>query len=197
MDVSPAVREKVIQSLGEHFANDHLTLDEYERRVQAAWRAPSQDALLALTNDLALPVPASQGGAASTVRPETSPAPTGQRTAKRFFALMSGVVRRGRWVVPGRIRAVACMGGIELDLREATLTAPVTEIRVLAVMGGVVITVPPGVRLESDGLAIMGGFEDQLREPASRDPNAPVVRVRGLAIMGGVETRVAEPGEEA
>jgi hypothetical protein len=40
----------------------------------------------------------------------------------------------------------------------------------------------------------MGGFEDQLKEPATPDANAPVVRVRGLAIMGGVETKVDEPG---
>lgn len=192
MDISPATREKVIQSLGEHFANDHLTLDEYERRVQAAWSAGSSDALLALTRDLARPVPAAP---AAPMVATQGQAPA-RRPAKRFLALMSGVVRRGHWVVPGRVRAVACMGGIELDLREATLTAPVTEIRVLAVMGGVVITVPPGVRLESDGLAIMGGFEDQLREPASRDPDAPMVRVRGLAIMGGVEMRVLEPGTE-
>jgi hypothetical protein len=116
--------------------------------------------------------------------------------AKNFLALMSGVVRRGAWIVPSRIRALACMGGIGLDLREATLTAPVTDITVFALMGGVEIIVPPGVRLESDGFAIMGGFEDQLKEPASQDPDAPVIRVRGLAIMGGVECRVAAPGEK-
>jgi hypothetical protein len=90
------------------------------------------------------------------------------------------------------MRAIAIMGGVELDLSEAELTAQVTEIDVIAVMGSVVVTVPPGVRLESDGIAILGGFEDQLREPASGDPNAPIVRVRGVAIMGGVETKVVE-----
>jgi hypothetical protein len=95
------------------------------------------------------------------------------------------------------MRAIACMGGVVLDLREARLTAPVTDIYVVAVMGGVEITVPPDVRLESDGFAIMGGFEDQLKEPASMDPNAPVVRIHGLAVMGGVEAKVLprEPNE--
>ena len=128
------------------------------------------------------------------VLPESAVAPSLRTRAKNFFALMSGVVRRGAWVVPSRIRAFACMGGIELDLREATLTSPVTEIYVFALMGGVEIVVPPDVRLESDGFAIMGGFEDQLWEPASHDPDMPVIRVRGLAIMGGVEARVAQPG---
>ena len=38
---------------------------------------------------------------------------------------------------------------------------------------------------------VIAGFEDQLREPASRDPDAPVIRVHGFALMGGVEARVA------
>jgi hypothetical protein len=95
------------------------------------------------------------------------------------------------WQVPARMRAFACMGGISLDLREANLSADVTDIHVFAMMGGVEIILPPDVRLESDGFAIMGGFEDQLKEPASRDPNAPLIRIHGLAIMGGVEARVA------
>ena len=70
------------------------------------------------------------------------------------------------------------------------------SIYVFALMGGVEIIVPPDVRLESDGFAIMGGFEDQLTEPASTDPNVPLVRVHGMAIMGGVEARVAAPGDD-
>jgi hypothetical protein len=193
--VSSAAKEKVVQDLAEHFAQDRLSLPEYERRVELAYRASSGRALQDLTRDLALPVPA--GGSSVPVvdrRVDLPASRTGK--AKNFFALMSGVVRRGTWTVPGRIRALAWMGGISLDLREANLTAPVTDIYVFAMMGGVEIIVPPDVRLESEGFAIMGGFEDQLKEPASRDPNAPLIRVHGVAIMGGVEARVAAPGED-
>lgn len=193
--VPPAARERIVQDLADHFAQDRLTLPEYERRVELAYRADSTDALRELTRDLAALVPAQMTqpaplGAAAR-------APTGLATrAKTFFALMSGVVRRGKWTVPARMRAIACMGGIGLDLREAMLTAPVTDIYVFALMGGVEIIVPPNVRLESDGFAIMGGFEDQLKDPASGDPNLPLIRVHGLAIMGGVEARVAGSEEK-
>jgi hypothetical protein len=43
----------------------------------------------------------------------------------------------------------------------------------------------------------MGGFEDQLKQPASGDPDAPVVRLTGFAFMGGVEARVLERGAPA
>ena len=182
----------MVQDLADHFAHDRLTLPEYERRVELAYRAPSADALSDLTRDLAPAPVARMAPGAAVRRDDATVAPLAPRV-KNYFALMSGVVRRGAWTVPARIRAFAWMGGIGLDLREATLTAPVTDIYVFALMGGVEIIVPPGVRLESDGFAIMGGFEDQLTEPASADPNVPLVRVHGMAIMGGVEARVAAP----
>jgi uncharacterized protein DUF1707 len=194
--VSPSVREQVVQDLGEHFAQDRLSLPEYERRVELAYRADSNDAVRDLLNDLTpqAPVRLAQPSTVAAADQTRVAARSGSK-AKNFLAVMSGVVRRGTWTVPARIRAFACMGGIGLDLRHATLSAPVTDIWVFALMGGVEIIVPPDVRLESDGFAIMGGFEDQLKEPASHDPNAPVIRVHGLAIMGGVEARVAESGD--
>jgi hypothetical protein len=194
LDVSPAARDQVVQSLGEHFANDRITLDEYERRVDEALRAPSHAALVELTRDLGGPVMPVAAPLAATATVTRSVDMHMQRIAKprRFWAFMSGVIRRGRWRVPERMRVIAIMGGVELDLTEADLTAQVTEIDVIAVMGGLAVTVPPGVRLESDGIAILGSFEDQSHEPVSGDPNAPIVRVRGVAIMGGVETKVVE-----
>ena len=165
-------------------------MHEYERRVELVYRAASADALRDLTKDLAQSVPVRVTQAPVASQAEAS-VPARSSRAKNFFALMSGVLRKGTWTVPTRIRAVAVMGGISLDLRQASLSGPVTDIYVFAMMGGVEIIVPPDVRLESDGFAIMGGFEDQLKEPASRDPGAPVVRVHGFAFMGGVEARVA------
>lgn len=193
--VSPSAKERVVQDLADHFAQDRLSLPEYERRVELAYRASSVEALKELTRDLA-PLPPARVAPAGMTAPAESRMVAPLIRPKTFFALMSGVVRRGTWTVPARIRAVAFMGGIGLDLREATLSAPVTDIYVFALMGGVEIIVPPGVRLETDGFAIMGGFEDQLKEPASRDPDLPVIRVRGLAIMGGVEARVAVAEEK-
>ena len=62
-------------------------------------------------------------------------------------------------------------------------------------MGGVEIKVPEGVRVESGGGGIMGGFEgvDQFGD----DPDGPVLRIDGLAIWGGVEVKVVRgPREE-
>ena len=188
-------RDRVVRDLGDHFAQEHLTLDEYEFRVQAALQATQWYQLDATTNDL--PSLAASRGEPNVLDDSTAEAMQGGSRVRTLLAMMGGLVRRGSWLVPRRFRALAIMGGIQLDLRDATLSGSVTEVYALAIMGGVDITVPPGVRLEVDGLAIMGGFEDQAGFPAIAHDNAPVVRVKGLALMGGVVTRMKPRGGDA
>jgi hypothetical protein len=183
-------RERAVERLSVLYARDQITLDELELRLERAYAARSPEALETVMAGLPAFAPAAPSANVAALAPRAPP-------SRKFVALMSGVVRRGAWLVPKRIDAVAFMGGIELDLREATLGPGVTEIGVLAVMGGVVVTVPPNVRLECNGFAFMGGFEDQLKGPASTDPDAPVVRLTGFAFMGGVEARVLPHGAPA
>ena len=180
-----SARERVVERLSTHYARDQLTLEELESRLERVYAARSMDAIESVLAGLPTVAPTAASTAVANVKRPHS---------RTFMAVMSGVVRRGAWTVPKHIQAVAFMGGVELDLREAIIDPQLTEISVLAVMGGVVVTVPPNVRLESDGFAFMGGFEDQLKQPASGDPNAPVVKLTGFAFMGGVEVRVLEPG---
>jgi hypothetical protein len=183
------VRERVIEALSEHFARDHLSLDELETRMTRVYSASTPlevDALLEGLPALTVPAPASTGTDLDARAP---------KMRERLVAIMSGIVRRGLWVIPRRMRVVAVMGGVELDLRQAQLPPGVTEIHAFILMGGLSVSVPPGVRLETDGFAFMGGFEDRVDDAGvSRD--APVVRITGVAIMGGVDARVLPIGAE-
>jgi hypothetical protein len=180
-------RTRVIEALSEHFAQDRLTMDELDTLIGRAYTLQTPAALDELLTGLP-PLTPSDGVPPTAVTVPVKAAPA-HRT---LVALMSGVVRRGAWPVPRKMTVIAVMGGVEIDLRSTPLPDGVTEIRALAVMGGVVVTVPPGVRVESNGFAIMGGFEDQLDRPGATSPDAPVVRLSGFALMGGVEVKVAE-----
>jgi len=54
---------------------------------------------------------------------------------------------------------------------------------------------PPGLAVETEGVAVMGSFEHVDRAPAHPDPGAPLLRVRGLAFMSSVEIKMRMPGE--
>ncbi len=195
---TPAARQRAVDALCEAFARDELELVEFERRVETAHRATSADELDALLRDLpSVPPPVPAGNAGRTARrPPVSPL---ERVRERdvIVGILGGASRRGRWYPARKTLAVGIMGGVQLDLREAPLPPGVTEIQALGIWGGIEIIVPPGVRVDCSGIGIMGGFDERYGEPATDDPEAPVVRVTGFALMGGVQVEAREPGESS
>lgn len=83
--------------------------------------------------------------------------------------------------------ATAVFGGIELDLVGARIEEA-ADLEVVALFGGVDVTVPPGWRVQLDGPAIFGGHENNV--PAPPDPDAPTLRIRATAIFGAAEVKL-------
>jgi hypothetical protein len=191
-------RQQAIDALCEHFANDALSVEEFERRVELAHKAESAADLRKLLNDLPtgdLPIRRED---VSLTRPAQAEAtiPASRVKEKGFMvAALGGVERKGRWVPARTNYSISVMGGMTLDFREALLPPGETEVWIFAVMGGAEIIVPPGLMVESDGVAIMGGWEHREEAPISNDPNAPFLRIRGFTLMGGVNVSIRYPGE--
>ena len=184
-------RDRIITALSDAFARGALDVDEFERRVTVAHRSDVRADLEALTSDL----PAATTSTAPAVPSRTMVPPSMVRASGLVVSIMGGSQRTGQWSVPRTLNVIALMGGSQLDLREARLPAGVVEVRILAVMGGVQILVPPNLAVEANGAAVMGGFAHVERAPAAPDPGAPLLRVTGLALMGGVHIEMRLPGE--
>jgi hypothetical protein len=86
-------------------------------------------------------------------------------------------------------------GSVELDLREAEVADGVSEIEVLAVLGSCEVIVPPGVRVECNGSAMVGSFEVKMSGAPDFPPNAPVVRIKGSAYFSSVEAMIKPIGK--
>jgi hypothetical protein len=168
---SDADRERTVELLRHHSVDGRLTLEEFAERMARAYDAKTQDELEQLTRDL--PV-------------ETTASPARRRRATRWIvSVMGGVNRRGRFRLGAHTYAVAIMGGMNVDLRQAELEEPEVTITVVSFMGGANIIVPEGVDVELTGIAIMGGksYRPGKQPPP---PGAPLVRVRVFSVMGGV-----------
>jgi hypothetical protein len=214
-DARPLERDQVVEALVEHYAQDRIEIGEFERRVERAHQSRTREDLRALLADLpalgpTTVVPAGARESGTALDPGSSAADASRAGLARLnpdppadrqteVAIWSGRVRKGPWRPARSIRAIACMGGVELDFREALFPAGETRIVALAVMGGVEVLVPPGVRVETDGFAFMGAFEEETGGVDMPPPgaSAPVLRISGLALMGGVEVSVRYPGESA
>jgi hypothetical protein len=188
-------RERVVQTLSAHFAQDQLTMTEFEDRLERAYKVSDVSQLRSLLTDLPAIAPRQALEGLLPASPLVPPSEVPARGA--IFAVMGGSERTGSWIVPRQLKVVVLMGGAEIDLREARFGPGVTEIEIFVVMGGVEIIVPPGVRVESMGAAFMGGFELKAGDATALSPSHPVIRLNGLAIMGGVETETRYLGESA
>ncbi|MBA2508547.1 MAG: DUF1707 and DUF2154 domain-containing protein [Nocardioidaceae bacterium] len=180
---SHADREHVVEQLRVAAGDGRLTFEELEERIDAAYGARTYAELEPLTRDL----PANQ---APVVQPATERSlatrVTGKPGRRWSVALLGGVDRRSRWRVGSTHSAVAMMGGVDLDLREAELESEQVTIWALAMMGGVDVIVPDDCELDASGFGLLGGF-DEHDKAAPPPAGAPVVRVRGLALMGGID----------
>jgi len=167
-------------------------MEEFESRLERAYKAASVAQLQALCSDLPAAGEEQPAGVASPLL-----VPAGDVPARgMMIAVMGGNERRGSWIVPRHFKVFAFMGGADIDLREARFGPGVTEIDVTAVMGGVAILVPPGVRVECFGAAFMGSFEGHVGDATALSALHPTVRISGIAIMGGVEARTRARGEK-
>lgn len=164
-------RERVVDLLQLRFADDHLSLDEFERRVAAAYQAKTAEELCTLVADLA-PV------TAASMVPEHG----------KLSAIFSSNERDGAMPVPRRFEIVAVFGNVELDLSNATFTAGLTEIYVSAVLGNVELTLPLGIRVECSGNGLFGTFDCKAGSIAGYAADADrIVRITGRSVFASVE----------
>jgi hypothetical protein len=182
---SDADRDRIADILREALAEGRLDAGEHSERLDRVYAAKTVGELEPLVRDLPAGSAAAAAPAAAAARSYAGE-PAGENPT--LVGILSGAERKGRWRVGSRITAVAVMGGVEIDLTEATFTAPELVIHCTAVMGGVSIKVPENVTLRGSGvIGIMGGAD--VRAFEAPDPQAPVVRVVGVAFWGGVEAK--------
>jgi len=190
-------KERAVRRLGTHFAEDHLSVEEFEQRVDLVYSAGTPVQIESVFEGLPalvvsnVPERVAEAGLPARARAEE----VSNRGLQ--IAILSGLDKKGAWTPARHHTTIAMMGGAGLDLREARFGPGVTEIRVIAIMGGVEVIVPPGLAVQTRGFGIMGGFEGIDQPSADPDPEAPVVIIKGIAIMGGVEVVARMPGETA
>jgi hypothetical protein len=142
---------------------DRLTFGEYAQRIEAG-------------ESVSLPSSSESAG----------------RRPRWLVGVLGGTAQKGRWRLGRRLRIIAVLGGVDLDLGQAQPEAPESLITVFAVFGGAKLSAPPGLPVELTGASLLGGKSDK-RPPGPRLPGCPVVRVRVFSLFGGVSI---EPRKE-
>jgi hypothetical protein len=181
MRASDAERERAVATLRDGAAHGRLTFDELAQRTEIAYEATTGAELQRLVADL------------PQAAPDVFDAP---RKRRRWnIAVLGGCDRKGRWRPAADSVALAVLGGVDLDLRDAMIEGDEIVITAVAVLGGIEIVVPEGVEVDLGGFALLGGTEHQQGTAPVR-PGTPVVRVRAFTLLGGIEVKVKRGADE-
>lgn len=180
-----AVRERVIQTLTDAFANDVLSVAELEDRLEKVYRATTAAEAEALVAGLQRMPAAPDGGRGDSIAPRD---PSLERDSQRLTSILSSQSRRGIWTVPRHLDVFALFSDTVIDLTHASMPQDIVEVRVKVIFASVRIVVPPGIRVVNRVGAFAANVESEpALDLAPMVPGSPVIRVSGSATFANLE----------
>ena len=193
-------REVKIDELSRHFANDDLSLEDLERRIERVYKAATVSELDSITADLSS-APLAPGQPSSprdrlVAAAAAAPVAVGEYEGRRsrILAIMSSTRRVGRWAAPRDLSVLAVMADTRIDLTNAVLpVGGVLDFELHAVMASLRIIVPPGMRVVNDVHSFMSDVRsdaDEVARPGAALSSMPVIRLHGAVLMGNVRVSV-------
>lgn len=88
-----------------------------------------------------------------------------------------------------------CCGGVDLDLREATLAPEGATLALSATWGGVNVAVPRAWKVVVEDRSVLGGFDAHVTPPEELPDDAPRLSVSVTARLGGVAIKAADTAD--
>lgn len=176
---SHADRDAVVEQLRVAAGDGRLTAEELDERLGVALAARTYAELAALTADL----PATRSEAAQ-------PAAVQPKDVTRLECRGGNIQRAGAWVVPASMEATAIGGNVRLDFTEAVISYPALPIEAEVRGGNLILVVRPGITVDTDDLAVIGGNVRYARGTDSPAPARLRVELSGRVKGGNVIVRL-------
>jgi hypothetical protein len=168
-------RDEVVEQLRVAAGDGRLTPEELDERLGAALTARTYGELAALTADLP-----SIG----------TPAAAQAADLLEFDQWGGNVSRTGRWVTPARIQATVVGGNVKLDFTAAHISAPTLPIEANLQGGNLILVVKPGIAVEANHLAMVGGNVKYGKGTDQQVPEVLRVQLSGRLLGGTVVVRL-------
>lgn len=184
-------REQAIERLSRSFAEDGITMDEFERRAELVYRAITVADLQELVADLpALAEPVETGRGKKSVA---------LVSGDRISTLLGSTERRMPASVPRFLTVRTALGNTELDFRGSRFEPGITEVQVRCLFGSIELTVPEGVRVELMVSSVLANVSASRQQDFDDGPpSQSVLRVTGRAMFANVEVHTGHsPGDTA
>jgi hypothetical protein len=176
--VSDAERDAMVRTLGDHASVGRLTLDELDDRSSRALAAKTRGELDALTSDL-------PRDAEVAVPAAAQPAAQPRGRVRWLVSILSNSIHTARPQAVGTLNTISILGGGEIDLRNVEVEGSELAINSFSLLGSPDIFVPETIDVDTGGICVLGGIDQQGPPPRRPRPGAPTVRLHVFALLGG------------
>lgn len=181
------VREETIDKLVINYSHGVISAEAFERRLDEATDATSNQVLVDLVADLTLEADTQY----DTFKEKqfTPNYQAGDDTAnQRVVTVLSSSNRTGQWVVPREITVFGLLGSTELDFTDAIFQHQHVKIKIVNVLSSIEIFVPENVNVSSSLIDIISSSENTAPSMAGRQ--APVISIEGWSVLSSQEVKV-------
>jgi len=186
------IRERGLETITRAYTSDAIPVSEFERRASVIQRARDASAVEAAIADLPPDMPSDASRSKSDERPPSNALDASLAGSQSVACVMGERHLQGDWLTGDRVRTVALMGSVRLDLREVSLPPEGLHIEVFVVMGETVVVVPHGTAVRLDAVPFMGEAAAARDVTQRASPDKPLVRIGGLALMGSIRVIAAD-----
>jgi hypothetical protein len=173
-------RDRVVEMLRVAAGDGRLSAAELDQRVERALTAQTYGELSALVADL----PGAQSGPVAAAKP---------KDMLRIDRYGAGAKRDGRWTVPQRVEVNVTGGNVTLDFTEAIIALPSLQVRVALMGGNLTMITKPGIVVDTDEVALVGGNLKAREHPDAPGPVLLRVEVSGQVTGGSIIVRPPRP----
>jgi hypothetical protein len=179
-------------------AQDVLSVEGFETRLEQVHQAPNRATLEAIIADLAPATHAAIVPVTGTARYAVPAdhgeiAPVSPAEFLRVASVFASTKRAGSWTVPLEIHGRVLFGEMTLDLKDAIFASDVVDIEVDVMLGSFTLIVPAGTQVENEVDEVLSSSSHSTRNARGARLNGLLVRLRGRVVLGSVEVKEKQP----
>jgi len=183
------VKDEAIDKLIANYAHSRLSMQAFERRLDAINAAENAAEVISQIEDLEeIDLSPYEQFKEKSLGVKYSSKP--DKESRTLVSIFGGNTMSGHFVVPKEIRVFCLFGGTDIDLSDAAYHYGETNIQVYCIFGGVDISVPPEVNVVSHAFSVFGGIDNNA--PSMGDRESPSIIVDGFVLFGGIDISIRQ-----
>lgn len=181
------VREEVIDQLIMNYSHGQISYEAFERRLDQAMEAASNQVLVDLVADLSMTVDNAYRENKKQQFSDDS-FDTGSHTYEKITNVLSSNKRRGDWRVGRDIEYTSVMSESVLDFTDAKFCYPEVRIKVFSLLTSNKIYVPENAKVIVKASCVLGSIDNDVIYHGAAD--GPTIIFEGHVILSSFEVEV-------